>query len=120
MLLYLNNYTTEVIGYNDVINEADAKQYVNGIDCVWVEGLKIEKQDVDYKKQVRMYFNGTQIEYITEDIVIKENETQKINSIIIDTHETTQTVAGDNLLNMELISVLDDKLNLIMEHLGLC
>lgn len=51
------------------------------------------------------------------EIEVEETEHQKITK---ETYETTSMSAEDNLLNMDLLTSLDDKLNMIMEHLGLC
>lgn len=48
---------------------------------------------------------------------VEPSEHEKITK---ETYETTSMSAEDNLLNMDLLTSLDDKLNLIMEHLGLC
>lgn len=55
--------------------------------------------------------------YVEEPVEVVESEHQKITR---ETYETTSTSAEDNLLNMDLLTSLDDKLNLVMEHLGLC
>lgn len=50
---------------------------------------------------------------------IEEVTTNEFELLIKETYETTQVVSDDNLINMELICALDEKLTLIMEHLGL-
>lgn len=54
---------------------------------------------------------------VDEPIEVVESEHEKITR---ETYETTSTSAADNLLSMDLLTGIDDKLNLIMEHLGLC
>lgn len=59
---------------------------------------------------------------IQDNLIISEriDNTLTDSEAIMETHEITSISAEDNLLNMDLLTSLDDKLNLIMEHLGLC
>lgn len=55
-------------------------------------------------------------EPIETEEVVKESEHETITK---ETYATTSLSAEDNLLNMDLLTAIDDKLTLIMEHLGL-
>lgn len=57
-----------------------------------------------------------------EPIVVKVSETETVQEILATTRAVERNVnmvSDDNLLNMDLICALDEKLTLIMEHLGL-
>ncbi len=105
-----NKYIIHVDDDNNILSVAYTFDYSEN---------DIELSESEYEQALKhKKFNPVTREFsepIEEGSVVNEVET-----LIKETHETTQTVAGDNLLNMELISTLDDKLNLIMEHLGLC
>lgn len=104
-----NKYIIKLDELNNIITVLDTFDYSDDDIIISQEEYELA---LKYKK-----FNPATREF-EEPIEIEE--VVKVDKLIKETHETTQTVAGDNLLNMELISTLDDKLNLIMEHLGLC
>lgn len=88
---------------------------VNESDYVEIHEDEIEKVNL-YRK-----FNPETREFSEpieqSEVEVTETEHEKLTR---ETYETTSTSADDNLLNMDLLTTIDDKLNLIMEHLGLC
>lgn len=78
-------------------------------------------QDEFADSQFHLKFNPETREF-SEPIEVKEIEVTETEheKLTRETYETTSTSADDTLLNMDLLTAIDDKLNLIMEHLGLC
>lgn len=115
MLLYLSN-GNKIVGYHSTITKEEAQEHVlNG--AVWVDDLVIEiPNDGEYD----LYYVDGSVEYVKREPIEEVEELTEHELITKETHETTSMGAEDNLLNMDLITGIDDKLNLIMEHLGLC
>ena len=95
--------------------------YCIGISCLSGEVIKddlILIDDFDNSYINRKYDienqQWTDEYYIPEEIeIINEHE-----EITKEVYQTTSLSADDNLINMDLLVAIDDKLNLIMEHLG--
>lgn len=120
MLLYLNN-DNEILAYNDVLTHDEAAPYINE-SVIWEDDLKIDPPTFANDERIKMYYSNGGIDYVVEKIKSDIEPKGELIEILektkaIDT--TTQLTADDNLLNMELICELDEKLNLIMDHLGL-
>lgn len=81
--------------------------------------ILLEEYDTSYLGRKYDIENKTWTDdyYVEEPIEIEPTEHELITK---ETYETTTLSAEDNLLNMDLLTAIDDKLNLIMEHLGLC
>ena len=115
MLLYLIN-GNKIVGYHSTITKEEAQEHIlNG--AVWVDDLVIEMpNDGEYD----IYYVDGNVEYVKCKIVEDVDELTEHELITKETHETTSLSAEDNLLNMDLLTAIDDKLNLIMDYLGLC
>ena len=119
MLIYLKE-DNEIYAYNEFITFDEAQQYIND-RCKWVDGLVVDIPEHNQSETVRMYFRDNHIQYIIESLE-HIDETEPIQQLLTLTKEVDQTTTAtseDNLLNMELICAVDEKLNLIIEHLGL-
>lgn len=57
---------------------------------------------------------GELSEKIIYEPIINEHE-----EITRQTHESVEITSGDNLINMDMLLAIDEKLNAIMAHLGL-
>ena len=96
--------------------------YCIGISCLSGEVIKddlILIDDFDNSYINRKYDienqQWTDEYYIAEQIkVVNEHE-----EITKEVYQTTSLSVDDNLINMDLLISIDDKLNLIMDHLGL-
>lgn len=78
-----------------------------GTLCIPDDG-KIYIQKWDWEKQER-YLESIDPPTTIEDV---KQDTTVIN-------ENVETTSYDNLINMDMLLAMDEKLNLIMEHLGL-
>ena len=114
------NDTTNQFAYAQI----DTNGYCIGISSLIEEVentnlIKLDEFDTSYlnRKYDSKAKEWTDEYYVDEPIVIEPTEHELITK---ETHEATTLSVEDNLLNMDLITALDDKLNLIMEHLGLC
>lgn len=115
MLLYLID-NNKIVGYNELISKEEAQEHVlNG--AVWADDLVI---DIPNDGEYDIYYVDGNVEYVKRELIEEVEELTEHELIAKETYETTSMSAEDNLLNMDLLTSLDDKLNLIMEHLGLC
>lgn len=80
--------------------------------------ILIDEYDISYlnKKYDMEKKEWTDEYYVDEPLEVELSEHELITK---ETYETTSLSAEDNLLNMDLLVSIDNKLNLIMEHLGL-
>lgn len=119
MLLYIN-YDKRILGYHEDINKKDSQNYVNESGCIWVEDLTIEYPEHDKETQyVDIYLNDDMtVRYEIMDIIkaCSANQHEKLTSQI---HNNVEMETIDNLINMDMLLTLDEKLNTILEHLGL-
>ena len=96
--------------------------YCIGLSCLSGEVIKdnlILIDDFDSSYINRKYDTENKVwtdEYYVVEPVEMVNEHEEITKEV---YQTTLLSSEDNLLNMDLIASIDDKLNLIMEHLGL-
>lgn len=88
--------------------------------CDCPEDGYIHVTEEEFKQSDYYYkFNPETREFsdlIKVEEVVEESEHEKITK---ETYETASLSAEDNLLNMDLLTAIDDKLTLIMEHLGI-
>lgn len=94
----ISSLTGKIVGDNLILLEECDTSYL---------GRKYDKENSAWTDEY----------YVPEEV---EKEPSEYERLITEVYETTSTSAEDNLLNMDLLTALDDKLNLIMEHLGLC
>lgn len=93
----ISSLSGEVINDNLILLEEYDESYLN------------RKYDTETKEWTDEY-------YVYEPLEVTLSEHELITK---ETYETTSLSAEDNLLNMDLLTTIDDKLNLIMAHLGL-
>ena len=107
--------------------------YIKTTEDMYIIGLRNEYEKVNEddwmsisfeefeEAQAYQKFDKEKREFL-EPIVVKVPETETVQEILDTTRvveRNVNMVSDDNLLNMDLICALDEKLTLIMEHLGL-
>lgn len=109
-------------------------KYFISVNDNHVIGMKLEAPDgwdglieiteeqfssIELNKFKYTYIDGEVVQ--GEEIINKPEEPQvnEYKELIRGTHEVVETSSFDNLINMDMLLGLDDKLNKIMEHLGL-
>lgn len=117
MFIELGN-DNEIITYNEMVSYEEVKHELDD-NHIWVEGVTFEEWDMSLTgKDVVMWIDGKVIRYRVKE-VDEPDESEDVVGYIRDTYKMVETTSFDNLINMDMLLALDEKLNAIMEHLGL-
>lgn len=106
----------EILAYNRSISKEDAKEYLSD-EWFWIEGLRIEPPQHSEDEELKIYLNEDNT--VRYEIEPKVNRPADYKQVVAETHEIVQTASIDNLINMDMLLAIDEKLNIIMGHLGI-
>lgn len=88
--------------------------------CDCPEDGYIQVTEEEFRQSDNYYKFNPETREFSELIEVKpQKEESEHEQITKETYATTSLSAEDNLLNMDLLTAIDDKLTLIMEHLGI-
>lgn len=123
MLIYINPVNLEVTAYNTEISKIEASSYVDNINSFWFDGELPSLDDVELTegKSIKYYMDEKH-QVITaqlEDTLPQLEEMMDHEEITKEVHTNVEISSVDNLINMDMLIALDEKLNTILEHLGL-
>lgn len=104
-----NKYIIYLGDDNTILSVANTFDYTDSDIELSEEEYKLAMKYRKFNAQTREF--SEPIEEITRTVTHEE--------ITEEMHNITQVSAEDNLLNMDLLTALDEKLALIMAHLGL-
>ena len=104
-----NKYIIYLGDDNTILSVANTFDYTDSDIELSEEEYKLAMKYRKFNVQTREF--SEMIEEITKTATHEE--------ITEEMHDITQVSAEDNLLNMDLLTTLDEKLALIMAHLGL-
>lgn len=115
MLLYVNEEKL-IYGYNEYLSKEESAQYIaNG--AIWIDELVIEPPTLAIDEVVKMYYLNNKVEYVIEKAEVDSPE--KLSEIVVSTHEKTRLIADDSMINMDMLLELDEKINTLLDHLGI-
>lgn len=132
MWVKVNEYE-KIVAYNSYITKEEARDYINNINTFWIEESIVEQPYVQ-GKQIAMYLEENKsIRYEYEDVppvaakklTVEEmlsslqKDTLTNTDLSMSSLEATESVAGDNLLNLDMLVEVAEKVNVIITHLGL-
>lgn len=114
MIIYIVDGIVQWLHMDATIKEQE--QFINDENCIVIDKvLAIPPMPEDNKIRV-MRYNAEKQELYIEVIGTKLMSQDKL---VKETYLTVETSSFDNLINMDMLLGLDEKLNKIMEHLGI-
>ena len=114
MILYIVNNV--VLWYGEDVTIKEREEFINDECCIVVDKqLEVPTEPTDNKIRVLKY-NSEKQELYYEIVGTKEVPHEEVTK---QTYEAVEVTTYDNLTNMDMLMSIDEKLNMIMEHLGL-
>lgn len=113
MIIYVVN--GNVLWTNKDVSIKEQEQFINDDSCIVINKVVEFPEIPDDGHNYTYHWNEEKQEI---ELLQGVKETP-IKEVIKSTHDVVETTSFDNLINMDMLLALDEKLNVIMEHLGI-